>query len=75
MYAIKHNGETMWVATLDGHDGCTVIAENVDPSPDPCMLCPDTGIAIIDEAAKEDARINAMSNVELVAHILGLLAP
>ena len=75
MYAISHNGETMWVATLDGHEGCTVIAENVEPSPDPCAMCPVTGNALVDAVAKEDARINAMSNVELVAHIMGLLAP
>lgn len=73
MYAISHNGETMWVSSLEGHEGCTVIAENVEPSPEPCAVCPVTGVALVDEATKEDARINAMSNVELVAHIMGLL--
>lgn len=74
MIAIEHNGETMWVHSLDGHDGCTVIAKNVSgPSSEPCVMCPVTGAALVDEAAKEDARINAMSNVELVAHIMGLL--
>lgn len=73
MIAIRHNGELMWVHSLDGHDGCAVIAEGVEPSPHPCSVCPVTGKAIVDEEAKENARINAMSNVELVAHIMGLM--
>jgi len=76
MIAIEHHGEMMWVHSLDGHEGCTVIADNVpEPPPDPCTVCPVTGNAIVDAAAKENARVNAMSNVELVAHIMGLLAP
>lgn len=70
MYAILHNGERMWVASLDGHDGCTVIAEGVEPSPEPCSLCPRTGKAILDQDAKERARIDRMTNAELIDEIL-----
>jgi len=70
MYAIRHNGEEMWVASLDGHDGCTVIARNVpEPPPDPCAICPVKGVAIVDEAKKEANRLNRMTNAELIAEL------
>lgn len=60
MIAIEHNGERMWVHSLDGHEGCTVIAEGVEPSPEPCTVCPVTGAAIVDAAAMKRERIKAL---------------
>lgn len=73
MIAICHNGEMMWVASLDGHDGCKVIAKDVGPVDAPCSACPKTGVAIVDEAEVERQRINAMTNMELIAEIMARL--
>lgn len=73
MILIEHDGEKMLVDSLDGHDGCTVLCDHVEDAPhDHCSMC-DDGEWIEDTAALERARINKMSNAELVEHILGLV--
>lgn len=71
MIAIEFNGERMWVNSLDGHGGCTVIATDVPgPSDEPCELCPETGVALVDDAQAEERRLNDMTHAELLAEIM-----
>ena len=73
MILIEHNGERQLVHSLDGHDGCKVIAKNVEPPPhDHCTWS--KGKWVEDAAAKAEAdhraRLNAMTRAELVEHLL-----
>lgn len=73
MILIEHEGERQLVHSLDGYDGCKVIAKNVDPPPhDHCTWA--KGKWVEDAAAKvaadHRARLNVMTRGELVEHLL-----
>jgi len=67
MILIDHNGERMLVLSLTGHDGVTVINNNVPKQPAPFFKLDAGGNWIEDADAKENARLKAMTRSQLIA--------
>jgi hypothetical protein len=63
------SGERLLVKGLAGHEGCTVIAKNVPEQPSPFHRL-EGGKWVLDEAAKERARVEKMTKGELIAEVL-----
>jgi hypothetical protein len=77
MILIEHNGERLLVNSLDGHEGCKVIEQDVEEQPhDHCRR--ENGRWVEDTEAKakaeHNARLMAMTRAELIDYILNLVA-